>query len=380
VWVGKQKKTVQGADFLYHFQLVRHNSQGNQRLVCSLAAKTSRAGSGLDNLQLERCELTTDSEIVPTIGTARFAKMEPVDLDIQFAPRWTDASGFEEVLRGGPSPHIGNHSTVYVRIPANCSLMTDACVRLLSLLNQLDHCTRRVVLSFEDGEAGTMGYLNRIRFFDHLSPSIEVLPIRPEFTPFHGKNPGLVEIERIDRITRDSCLLDRLTTAVRKACAQRKDVAELEGAAWTIFAELIDNVFSHSQTPLDGFAALQVYPKGNCLKIAVSDSGLGILETLRPSLRAGNSRLSELPGVDLIVEVFRQGLSRHGANRGCGLPGCASKAIKFGASLDLRLPTERVWLVPSEAQYRANKAYCFQNLPLIWGTHICFTLQLDNTS
>jgi hypothetical protein len=300
-----------------------------------------------------------------------------VDIRIQFSPRWTNASVFEEALRDGPSPHGGVYSTAHFSIPLGCHLMTDTIVRLLSLLNQLDHCTRRVVLDFEDGDAGTMGYLNRIGFFNHLSRSIEVRPFRPEGTSFHGKNPGLVEIERIDRNARDSSLLDRLTRAVGRACSQRKDVTDLEGATWTIFAELIDNVFSHSQTPLDGFAALQVYPKGNCLKIAVSDSGLGILQTLRPSLKTEHPRLSELPDVDLIVEVFRQGISRHGANRGCGLRGCASKAIKFGADLDLRLPTERVWLVPGGAHYKPNMAYCFQNLPLIWGTHICFTIALD---
>ena len=140
-----------------------------------------------------------------------------VDITIQLAPRWTNASVFEEGLRTGPSPHSGNHSTVHFRIPPNCHLMTDATVRLLSLLNQLDHCTRRVVLEFEDGETGTMGHLNRIGFFDHLSPSIKVLPFRPEGMSFHGTNPGVVEIERIDRNARDSSLLDRLTRAAGRA-------------------------------------------------------------------------------------------------------------------------------------------------------------------
>jgi hypothetical protein len=36
---------------------------------------------------------------IPTIDTVRFTKIEPLDLDIQFAPRLTDASGFEEALR-----------------------------------------------------------------------------------------------------------------------------------------------------------------------------------------------------------------------------------------------------------------------------------------
>jgi anti-sigma regulatory factor (Ser/Thr protein kinase) len=60
------------------------------------------------------------------------------------------------------------------------------------------------------------------------------------------------------------------------ACGSRPDAGSLGNAAWTIFTELIDNVFSHSQTPLDGYAALQVYARGNIVKVAVSDSGLEI--------------------------------------------------------------------------------------------------------
>jgi hypothetical protein len=258
--------------------------------------------------------------------------------------------------------------------------MTDAAVRLLSLFNQLDYATRRVIVNFEESEDGVLPYLNRIGFFEALSPNVIVLPRRPMDSAavrYHGRNPSLVEIERIDRNQIDNNLPSRLTTAITHACNKRSDVQELEGAAWTILAELIDNVFSHSKTPLDGFAALQVYPKGNCLKVVVSDSGLGILETLRPALKNEAPRLAAFRDVDLIVEVFRQGLSRHGANRGCGLKGCADKAIKFRAELDIRLPEARVLLVPSNDGYTPNRALCYSNLPLIWGTHLCFTLQLD---
>ena len=65
--------------------------------------------------------------------------------------------------------------------------------------------------------------------------------------------------------------------------------------------------------------------------VAVSDSGLGIMQTLRPSLQNEFPRLVGLSDIDLLVEVFRQGLSRHGSDRGCGLKGSAAKAMKFNA-------------------------------------------------
>lgn len=291
-----------------------------------------------------------------------------------------NASQLEDVLRAGTSPHQSPPGEICFKVPVKCALMTDAIVRLLPLFNQLDHCTRRVILDFENDDSELLGYLNRIGFFDHLSPQIEVLPSRPQYSGaslYGGMNRGVVEIARIDKDARDGGLLQRLTGAIATACSNRRDVAELEGAAWTIFAELIDNVFSHSQTPIDGFAALQVYKKGNCLKVAVSDSGLGLLETLRPTLRVEHPKFAGLSDMELLVEVFRQGLSRHGSARGCGLKGSAQKAIKFKADLDVRLPSVRVLLVAGRDGYAPNTALCYRNLPLIWGTHLCFTFKLD---
>jgi hypothetical protein len=253
--------------------------------------------------------------------------------------------------------------------------MVDAAILLLSLANQLVSSTRRVVLNFEEGEAGTMGYLNRMGFFDHLRVDVQIIPMRPVFSGavrHRGSNSMLVEIAHINKDHRDEELPTRLVEALTHACSSRNDVDELKGAAWTIFAELIDNIFAHSATQLDGYAALQVYSGGNRISVAVSDSGLGIMETLRPSLRAEFPRLAKLSDTDLLVEVFQQGLSRHGSDRGCGLKGCAAKAIKFNASLDIRLPNQRVSLKPAQGAYEPNYAYCYESLPLIWGTHIAF--------
>ena len=136
--------------------------------------------------------------------------------------------------------------------------------------------------------------------------------------------------------------------------------------------------FSHSLTRLDGFAALQTYSGGNRIVVTVSDSGLGIMETLRPSLREISPELSNLSDVDLLVAMFRQGVSRYGVERGDGLRGSAAKALKFNARLDVRLPGQRVLLVPAPTggTYVSSTAHRFEKLPLMWGTHIAFTFKL----
>jgi len=304
-----------------------------------------------------------------------------MNCQIRFPPGWINASALEQTLRNGPRPHAADVYEALFVFPTGCKIMVDTAVRLLSLFNQLDCRTCRVRLDFVEGEAGAMGYLDRMGFFDHLSGNVEVLPARPFVSGaeiYGGTNAKLVEITRINRTSKDEGLPSRLAEAVIRSCGEdRADAKELKGATWTIFAELIDNIFSHSNTPLDGYAALQLYPNGNSLQVAVSDSGLGIMSTLRPTLKHEFPALDRLSDTELLVEIFRQGLSRHGADRGCGLKGSAAKAMKYKADLDVRLPNIRVLLTPRREGYKPNTAYCYENLPLIWGTHICFTFRLD---
>lgn len=301
---------------------------------------------------------------------------------VNFPANWINANRFEAALRDSCGPHASGTNEAVFSFPVGCKIMVDGAIRLLSLANQLIASTRRVHLIFEEGESGTMGYLNRMGFFDHLHDDVTTFPERPAFSGaalHRGSNSMLVEIARINKDARDEDLPTRLTEVIGHACSNRADADELKGAAWTIFAELIDNIFSHSGTQLDGYAALQVYSGGNRLSVAVSDSGLGIMETLRPSLRTQFPKLEKLSDTDLVVEVFRQGISRHGNDRGCGLKGCAAKAIKFDATLDVRLPNQRVLLKPASGAYEPNRAYCYEGLPLLWGTHIAFAFGLGTS-
>ena len=294
---------------------------------------------------------------------------------VRFPAKWVSASLFEAALRGSCGPHAPDSHDIVFEIPADCKIMIDSAIRLLSLANQLVSTTRRTRLRFEEGETGTMGYLNRMGFFDCLDPRVGIEPERPFISRaalHRGGNRMLVEITRINRGVRDDELPTRLSDAVKEACTSRVDVEDLGGAVWTIFAELIQNIFDHSDTQLDGYAALQVYPGGNKVSVAVSDCGRGIMDTLRPALRTEFPKLANLSDTEVLVEIFRQGVSRHGADRGCGLKGCAAKAIKFAASLDVRLPNQRVLLVPTNGIYKLNTAHCYERLPLLWGTHIGF--------
>jgi hypothetical protein len=71
---------------------------------------------------------------------------------------WANASQLEELLRSWPSPHHSPPGEIRFQFPAGCHLMTDAIVRLLSLFNQLEYSTRRVILDFESDDSDLLGY------------------------------------------------------------------------------------------------------------------------------------------------------------------------------------------------------------------------------
>lgn len=302
---------------------------------------------------------------------------------VQLPGRWVSAILLDHLLLQGGNPLVPWVDGVEFRISPGCSLLLDAVIRLLAYANQMSAAGRRVHLVFEAGRQGTMGYLDRMGFFDHLDERVEVDPGRPLVSgadAYRGANGGLVEIAAIRRGALDLDLPGELTDTLKNACAGRPDAAGLGEAAFTIFSELIGNVHDHSDTVLDGFVALQVYQRGNKVAVVVSDSGRGLVQTLRPELERREPRYAQVDDVNLLVELFQDGLSRHADTKhGHGLSDCAGKAIRFGAGLEVRLAMQNVRLVPSGASYRptpVNMAYTTTGLTHIAGTHIAFDFKL----
>lgn len=299
--------------------------------------------------------------------------------DVLLPNWWVNARAFDDALAQSGGPHQNKFLDVSIQLPIGCKIMVDAAARLLSLLNQLASTPRRVFLEFNPDDDNAIGYLNRMGFFDYLDKAVVVIPERPAYSSaeiYGGTSSSLVEFVRLNPKNCEETLPGRLADILDQACHGRKDKGRLVGAAFTTFAELIGNVYQHSETDLDGYAALQVYRNSGTAKVVVSDSGKGIIDTLRPTLK--DPKYRNLSNTDLVVEIFRQGLSRHGSIRGCGLKESASQAIKFKTILDVRLPNCSVHLVPSKDGYRTNTAYCNESLPLLWGTHICFDFKIDS--
>jgi hypothetical protein len=301
---------------------------------------------------------------------------------VTFPSRWVNGGSFESSLNAAAlHPHSNEAYGVRFVVPAGSAIMVDAGTRLLSMANQLVKCTKNVVLDFEDGQTGTMGYLDRMGFFDMLDPQVDVLPERPVISGaliYGGGNRNLVEFCSLSPKTIDKELPSRLADSLRNSLpSSRKNSDQIGDAAFTIFSELIQNVYRHSETELDGYAALQLYRNSQKVQVSVSDSGLGIMDTLRPTLRTHFPALADAGDASLLIEMVSKGVSRFGRDNGCGIHLCARKALSLKAGMEIRMPKSRVVFSPASGGRFLGIASYDEGLPLVWGTHVCLTFRVD---
>ncbi len=157
---------------------------------------------------------------------------------------------------------------------------------------------------------------------------------------------------------------------------------------FTVVAEFVGNVEEHSATPIPGFAGLQCYGSADQrpkVITVISDSGMGICETLRPAI---NERLPELarkfdPSLPvsnpklILHAILKGGLSSRTTGGGTGLHNSHSEAEKLNATIKIRQENFSVTL-----EYKAGvleKKSWALNLPKLIGTHIVFEFSLTKT-
>lgn len=295
--------------------------------------------------------------------------------------KWIDCKSFEATLQVAGSPLDSKCPSVKFIIPKVKGILLEASARLLALCNQLAYAGKTVTIDFEKCPS-TLTYLDRIGIFAHLDEKITVIPSRPvdaRSLKYAGKSSALVEMGSIGHNKPNKEIAVQLTeTFVKQAGSEYSTVA------WTIFAELIGNVSEHSQTPIPGFAALQIYQSTKKhIQTIVSDNGLGIVKTLRPSLKSHYPYLYRLyehqtpqSDIELITAVVTQGqISRFGGARGLGFKATTNQAMKFNASLSIRQENSCV-----EFQYKdgaISKIEKSLDLIRIDGTHICFDFDVN---
>lgn len=298
------------------------------------------------------------------------------EVEIVLPGRWITADDFETRLSGADD--IGSYPSSLVRVvfKNHCKPMIDCTARLLSFANQLAYQGREVELDFSAAESA-LTYLDRAGFFDNLAPAVVVHPDRPTDSAavrYRGNSNTLVEFGIVDPGIENDELIEQLTN---KFVAQ--STTHYLTVAYTVFSELIKNVAEHSETPIPGFAGLQRYRgKREHIQTIISDSGIGIASTLRPSLREHYPQLFDQFGqtsvesdMGLVAEVMTKGeISRSGGANGLGFKSSREQAVKFHVQFSVRQETFCLKLLYEDGELVEIKREI--GLRKLLGTHICF--------
>lgn len=292
---------------------------------------------------------------------------------------WVTGNEFEQALSQAHkinSTSLENSESFLFRFPPACKIMVDAAVRLLSFANQRVAQGQQVTLLFEGQSHEAMSYLNRANFFSLLAEQVRVQPQRPDASDvkrYQGQNRGLVEFRSIHPLQnqQDDDIPGQLANALETAMGKHPKIGYFRHTAYTTFAELVNNIYGHSQTVLNGFAALQVYQQGGRVLVVVSDSGIGLLTTLRPKLLSP----TPLNDIEILRQLFQGTLSWQHGGAGQGLEECGTRALKLSGSVTVRLETCSVSLSSSDNR-SLHAVYQEHLIPLV-GTHICFSFPLD---
>lgn len=294
---------------------------------------------------------------------------------------WVTADAFEKALKEHGDLLDADSPTVNVVVPKGCNPLIDCTARLLSFLNQLAHLGKSVTIEFAHSES-TRTYLDRAGFFDHLDSRVRVLPFRPESSAAHrlrGNSTTLVEFGSVDPRVDNFKLIGELTDKFVQQSSQAHEVA-----AFTIFSELIGNIGEHSGSPIHGFAGLQKYSGARSRILAVvSDSGVGIADTLRPNLHIHYPDLFRKFGVKSLASdiglvgaaMSRGCISKSGGAHGLGFKSSREQAFKFPARFSVR--QEQFCIRFSYENGRVVTSVPQPTLTRLRGTHICFDFQLD---
>lgn len=298
---------------------------------------------------------------------------------------WIDCSQFEQALANSESPLESSYQSIVFVIPTGCNLLLESIARLMALSNQLVLDGKEVTIDFQ--QLKTFTYVNRIGFFDHLNSAVRVLPERPETSGaqrYNRNSNSVVELGILDPKNLDESLPARL-----KEVFVGHAGLKYEQTAFTVISELLGNVRDHSLSPIPGFVGLQFYKKFSPphIQTVISDSGKGILGTLKPILEKKYPDLareiddSKLDSdIFLLKKVFTQGQISQSEDeaRGLGLKSSGDAASKFNANISIRQERCEVKFF-----FRQGKRTRFEfkiGMPLLRGTHICFDFELDRVS
>ena len=257
---------------------------------------------------------------------------------------WISGYDFEKILKEAKDTTYKNKKALTIVVQSRANAPLNTLIRLLNVCNQLDAEGVKVTLKFAGKTNNLLGYCHTIGLLDCLSDGVSLKYDKSLNQGLKRKSSGnsYVAIHEISGNTLDKSLPTKLANKITDEIPDisDQDRANLNIQFFSLFSELTKNVSEHSETTLNGFAALQVYKRGQSprAEIVVCDSGIGLLESLKPSFESHNKAYKDYDDLQLIQEMLTIGISsKPGDLGGNGLSTCFTQAKATNSDMHIRL-------------------------------------------
>ncbi|MBE0365350.1 hypothetical protein PULV_a2129 [Pseudoalteromonas ulvae UL12] len=253
---------------------------------------------------------------------------------------WVSGYDLEKLLVEVKDKIFTNKKALTIVIQARANAPINTLIRLINVANQLDHKGVKVTLDFSGKTNKLLGYCETMGFFECLSDGVKLKSPNGINKVSRIKKSGnsYISINKISGSVHDKSLPKKLAAKITDKIPNitEEQRSELYIQFFSLFSELTRNVCEHSQTELNGLAALQIYK--NRAEIVVCDSGIGLLESLKPSLASHNAAYTGYSDVELILEMLTKGISsKEGDQGGNGLCTCFHHAKLTNSDMHIRL-------------------------------------------
>lgn len=190
---------------------------------------------------------------------------------------------------------------------------------------------RNVLLLFSK-KSPILYYFSRMGFFINLDSRVCVDPPesrQPKFIEkYRWSKETILEITPVNNMDIDRTILHIYNT-MKNTLKHGEAVAEIISV---LVSELISNVNDHSSETNNCYISLQAYQKGSYAELAVVDTGIGIINSLKR-----NERLRIKDDINALVMALNRGVSQFkDQNRGVGLHTCLELTRIHGGSFYFR--------------------------------------------
>jgi len=167
---------------------------------------------------------------------------------------------------------------------------------------------KNVLIKFKRNKSDSDTYLEKIRFFEYWEKGFN----RNKYTQTHlGTALCLWKINR-------EMIYPYVHFAEQYFKNNFFSGKDLQGLNIAL-AEVFNNIYDHSKSPVDGYVFTQYFPNIHRIKIAVCDFGIGIPRAVNEYLLS--IRKKEISNEEALKLAFKKGFSTYSAphNRGFGL-------------------------------------------------------------